>query len=114
MTDNLDQHILAHLAGGRWWLIGTDNGEVGLTYVTAAKRRAVEDAIQRLRLAGHPIVGGDAGVKLTSDPLEVRAYAQDRRRRLVSIAKGTRALLNTARRMEAPGPQGTLWGDRAA
>lgn len=74
-------------------------------------RRAIEDAIQQLRLDGHPVVGGDNGVKLSTDSREVRAYAEDRRRRLVSISKGTRALLATARRMD--GPQQALWRDVA-
>ena len=63
-------------------------------------RRAVENHIEILRLEGEPIIAGDQGVRLTTDPNELREYAQGRRRRLVSIAKGTRKLLSTARRMQ--------------
>lgn len=108
MTDNLDQHVLAHLRDERWRLIDT------LAAICEVPRRSIEEAIERLRLSGQPVIGGASGVRLTRDPREVRAYAEDRRRRLVSIAKGTRALLRTARRMEAPGPQQTLPWDRAA
>jgi biotin operon repressor len=75
-------------------------------------RRAVENAIEHLRLEGTPIVAGNDGVRISTSAAEVREYAQDRRRRLVSIAKGTRKLLATARRMqEAEDAKGhlTLW-----
>ena len=105
MTVDLGPPVLAKLTDGRWRTI--ENIALGL----AVPRRSIEDAIQQLRLAGHPLVGGETGVRLSDSPSEVRAYAQDRRRRLVSIAQGTRALLNTARRME--GPQTRLWSDAA-
>lgn len=103
MTD-IERHLLAHLQDGRWRIIDTLKDTLGCS------RRAVEDAIENLRLEGHPIVGGATGVRLSDDHREVRAYAEDRRRRLVSISKGTRALLTTARKMEGV-RQGSLWGD---
>jgi len=63
-------------------------------------RRDTEAAIEVLRLEGHPIVGGNDGVKLSRDPREVREYVKSRRRRLFHVALGTRALLRTARRLE--------------
>lgn len=105
MTD-LDALVLARLEGGRWHLID------GLAHELDVPRRAIEDSVERLRLEYHPIIGGNTGLRLSDSSSEVRAYAQDRRRRLVSIAKGTRALLATARRMD--GPQTVLWRDHAA
>jgi len=63
-------------------------------------RRDTEAAIEELRLEGHPIVGGNDGVRVTRDPREVREYVKSRRRRLFHVALGTRALLRTARRLE--------------
>lgn len=102
-----DARLLSALSHRRWTTIAYLAESLGWP------RRAVEEGIELARLGGAPIIGGNDGVKLSDDPREVRAYAEDRRRRLVSIAKGTRALLTTARRMEAPGPQTTLW-DTAA
>jgi hypothetical protein len=94
MTDDMAD-VLRAIADGRWRTID------GLAASLGWPRRSVEEAIEQLRLAYEPVIGGNTGVRLSDSPLEVRAYAQDRRRRLISIAKGTRALLTTARRMEA-------------
>lgn len=67
-------------------------------------RRAVEGALEDLRLQGVPVIAGADGVRLSNDPEEVRQYALGRRRRLVSIAKGTRALLTAARRLDRSQP----------
>lgn len=93
--------VLGVLAHGRWTTLAHIAETLGWP------RRSVEKAVEILRLGGWPVIGSDEGVKLSDDAREVRAYAEDRRRRLVSISKGTRALLATARRME--GPQTTLW-----
>lgn len=87
---------------GRWQTIAGLCADLGMS------RRDVEAAIEAARLAGEPVIGSGEGVRYTTDPREVRAYAEDRRRRLVSIAKGTRQLLRTARRLEGS-VQETLW-----
>lgn len=71
-------------------------------------RRSVEEAIEDLRLAGEPIIAGPQGVRISNDAAEIRAYARGRRHRLASIAKGTRSLLRTARRLDTVQP--SLWG----
>ena len=63
-------------------------------------RREVEEAIQALRLAGQPILADGRGVWLSSDPDEIRRVVRSRRRRELSIARVTRALDNTANRMQ--------------
>ena len=73
-------------------------------------RREVEEAIQAARLAGVPIIDrGRSGVALTSDPDELAAYLEKRRRRMATVHRGTLALRSTLRRMTAPTP--TLWPD---
>ena len=67
-------------------------------------RRVVEESIEALRLRGEPIIAGAHGVRLSSDADEIRAYARGRRSRLASIARGTRSLLRTARRLDAVQP----------
>ena len=74
-------------------------------------RRVVEESLEHLRLNGEPIIAGKEGVRLSTDPAEIRAYAQGRRSRLASIARGTRSLLRTARRLDTSQP--TLWQDVA-
>ena len=105
MTDpELAERVLARLHDGRWHLLH------GLAAAFVVPRRAVEQAIEDLRLAGQPIIGGSAGVRLSDRPSEVREYAQQRRRRSHEISKGTRQLLHTANRMEGRGVgQRTLW-----
>jgi predicted DNA-binding transcriptional regulator YafY len=103
---------------GRIRAVLSEQAETIATVATRAgvSRRDAEFAIAELRLAGLPIVGDGEGVRLTSDPAELRAYAASRRRRLVQVALGTRQLLRTARRLEdeAASRQGlTLFGDVA-
>jgi biotin operon repressor len=71
-------------------------------------RRAVENAIENLRLSGEPIIAGAEGVRLTDNPRELGEYVEARRRRAAEIHRGTMRLRSTLRRME----QGdlTLWG----
>lgn len=63
-------------------------------------RREVEAAIESLRLQGEPIIGGNDGLRLTDDPIELAKYVEARRRRMVSIYLGSRALRRTARRLQ--------------
>lgn len=90
--------ILMRAEGNEWFTIEE------LRYITGATRRDIEETIQDLRLSGSPIIGGAQGVRYTLDPDEIRQYATGRRRRLVSIALGTRALLRAARRLDTSQP----------
>lgn len=65
-----------------------------------APRRDVETAVEELRLAGDPVIGGAHGVRWSRDPDEIRAYVRSRRRRELTVARGTRALMATARRLD--------------
>lgn len=62
-------------------------------------RRDIETGLEELRLAGEPILGGPHGVRWTNDPDELARYVASRRRRELSVARGTRALMRTARRL---------------
>lgn len=61
----------------------------------ALPRRDVEAAVEELRLEGQPIVGGPAGLHMAASPSELAQYVEARRRRLVSVYAGTRALRRT-------------------
>lgn len=65
-----------------------------------ASRRDVESAVEELRQAGDPVLGGAHGVRWSRDPEEIRAYVRSRRRRELTVARGTRALAHTANRLE--------------
>lgn len=100
--------ILHSAEAGEWLTVD----ELRYRLVPTPRRRLIESALEELRLTGHPIIAGTEGVRLGLDAAEVREYATGRRRRLVSIAKGTRALLTTARHMEdraASIERPTLW-----
>jgi len=71
-------------------------------------RRAVEEAVQALRLAGEPIVSDGNGIRYSTDAAEVAACAKALRRRYISQAITARALRRTARRLESAGEL-TLW-----
>lgn len=73
-----------------------------------ASRRDVEAAVEELRLAGEPIVGGSDGLHITEDATELERYVDARRRRIVSIYMGNRSLRRTARRMRERADL-TLW-----
>ena len=64
-------------------------------------RRLIEEAVENLRLAGHPVIGDAHGLHLARDADELAEYIKARRRRLVSQYKGTRALRPTLARMRA-------------
>lgn len=73
--------------------------------------RRVQAATQELRLAGWPVVTDGEGVRLATDPAEVRECAEALRRRAVTQWKTARALRATAEHMAAPM---TLWPERGA
>ena len=107
MTD-LAARVLTLLRDGRWRLLS------GLAELLDVDRRLIEEAVEELRLAGEPIVGGNAGIRLTDNPIELRAYIAQRRGRAFAIAKGTRQLRHTANRMESGNAgQRTLFGEVA-
>lgn len=96
------ERVLARLVllqrSGDYWTTISD-----LAGLLDVPRRAIEEAVEDLRLAGHPIVGGGSGVKLTRNVNEIRDYVQSRRSRTLAVAKGTRAMLAAARRLEDGG-----------
>ena len=79
-------------------------------------RRAAEQAVHELRLAGHPIISSGRGVWLSTDPAEVTFGAETLRRRLIVQYRTVRALRATARRMRGtpsylPAETPSLWLD---
>lgn len=93
--------IVARLEDGTWRTL--DNLAHGL----AVPRRSIEDGIQQLRLAGHPLVSGPDGVRYSRDPAEIRRAAKALRDRAVTQMETAQALDKTATRLE--GPQQKLW-----
>lgn len=93
--------LLSTGEGGEWFTIDE------LAQRLSWPRRAVENAIENLRLSGEPIIAGNEGVRLTDNPRELGEYVEARRRRAAEIHRGTMRLRTTLRRME----QGdlTLW-----
>lgn len=83
-----------------WMLRGAPYTLGALASHLRVPRRSVEEAVQSLRLKGEPIVGGNDGLRLVTDPAELDAYIAARRRRGVSEYLGTRALRQTARRLK--------------
>jgi hypothetical protein len=83
-----------------------------LRLILRVPRREIEGAVEELRLRGEPIVGGSEGLRLTEDPAELEKYVEARRRRLVTIYAGTRALRRTLRYMQMERDL-TLWEDVA-
>lgn len=77
-----------------------------------ASRRDVEAAVEELRLAGEPIVGGNDGLHLTDDPVELEHYLEARRRRAAQIHRGTMRLRTTLRHMRERTDL-VLWNDVA-
>jgi methylthioribose-1-phosphate isomerase len=74
--------------------------------------RKVQEAIQELRLAGHPIVTSGNGVRLAPWAIDVEMCADALRRRLAHQYLTLRAMRATARRMrdqEAAALHATLW-----
>ncbi len=71
-----------------------------LRLILRVPRREIEETVEWLRLQGEPIVAGSDGLRWTTDPDELRAYVEARRRRLVSIYAGNRKLRETLRHMQ--------------
>jgi len=67
-----------------------------------APRRALEKAVERLRLRGAPVVSGPAGICLTRDPEVLLDNYRRLRSRYIHQAQGARELRRTAQRMRAP------------
>jgi hypothetical protein len=97
------------------WAIpyGTPRTIAAVAHMAGLSRRDTEAAVEALRLAGEPIIGGSGGLRLTADPAELAAYVDARRRRLASIYRGCRSLRRTTRRMQERRDL-TLFGDRVA
>ena len=75
--------------------------------------RKVQEAIQELRLAGHPIISDGDGIRLARNAEEAAACAASLRRRAIHQFLTARALRRTARRMavaEDNLARLTLWG----
>lgn len=66
-----EERVLASLSDGRWHVMDSLAESIGVS------RREMQETVENLRLTGHPIVGGPAGIKLTDDSLELRAYVID-------------------------------------
>ena len=79
-----------------------------LAILIGVPRRDIESAVESLRLQGHPIVGGSAGLWLVDNATQLDAYIEARRRRMVAMYLGTRALRRTARRLRERDDL-TLW-----
>jgi biotin operon repressor len=65
-------------------------------------RRAVEEELQRLRLAGVPIVTGSDGAWLSHDPAEVKACADRLRSRAIHQLETAGALDKAAEGLARP------------
>jgi biotin operon repressor len=103
-----DERILHTLVlSGQTWTIEE------LRRLLQVPRRDVEAGIESLRLAGNPIIADAHGVRVTNDPDELAAYLEARRRRLVTIYAGNRALRKTLRAMQERTAL-TLFGDVAS
>jgi biotin operon repressor len=72
---------------------------------TGLSRRAVEQAVQTLRLEGAPLVSDSDGIRISRDPAEVRACAKRLRSRAIHQMETASALEKAADQMPM-----TLWG----
>lgn len=106
MTPDLSSLVQVNLRWGQPRTIGDIAEDMHVS------RRAVEKAVEQLRLDGAPIITGSAGVWLTTSPDELRAAYRSLRRRYIHQAIGARVLLKTARRFEKH-VQAQLWSDVA-
>ena len=87
-----------------------------LARATGETRRAVEQAVQALRLAGHPIVTDGSGVRLAQDAGDALTCADRLRRRAIVQLLTARALRRAGYRMaatEAAREHLTLWREGA-
>lgn len=80
-------------------------------------RRAAEEAVQELRLAGHPIVAGTAGLSIARTADELRAWLDSNDGRIRAMLR-TRAAMRRALRplalvTQSYNPEAGFWGDVA-
>jgi biotin operon repressor len=96
--------VQVHLSWGkdRAVTIGTLQEQLGVS------RRAVEKAIESMRLEGVPVCTGSEGAWLSTDARELYAHAARLRSRAIHVLLGARALRATARRHEKV-RQTTIW-----
>lgn len=87
--------VLRRLSDGHWLILDVIARECGVP------RRMAEETVQSLRLSGHPLVTGPAGVRYSTDPAEVRATAMKLRDRALTQMVTAKALDDTADRMES-------------
>ena len=73
--------------------------QADMAFVLGISIRKVQECLQELRLAGHPIDSGSDGIRLAATADEARACADALRRRIAHQYLTYRALRNTARRM---------------
>lgn len=90
-----ESRVLTTLKDGHWHTLS------GLAWGLEIPRRTAEEAIESLRLSGEPIIGGNDGVRYTTDPALIRDYVRRRRARTLTVAMGTRRMAQTAARLEA-------------
>ncbi|HEY4895866.1 MAG TPA: hypothetical protein VII01_07230 [Solirubrobacteraceae bacterium] len=91
--------------------------QADMAFVLGLSTRQVQECLQELRLAGHPILSDGDGIRTAQTADEARACADALRRRLRSQYRTYRALRNTARAMhraenrppEIEAPEGSLW-----
>jgi hypothetical protein len=89
--------LLAHERGGPPEFFSVKQAD--MAFVLGLSTRAVQSALQELRLAGHPIISTSDGVRLTDWAIDVENCAVALRRRAITQLLTSRALRNTARRM---------------
>ena len=102
--------LLTHERGGppEFWSMK----QADMAFALGLSIRAVQSALQQLRLEGKPIYSEASGMRLAQTADEARACADALRRRLVSQYRTVRALRATARRMqeaEDSRANATLW-----
>lgn len=95
--DMAAQAVLARLGWGADNALTIGDIAEGLNW----PRRAVEQAIQQLRLDGKAVASGSAGVWLTTDAMEMWATYSGLRHRVRSQLITANAVRRTARRMRA-------------
>lgn len=94
MVPDFPSLVATHL----WW--GRDRA-VTISQIAEdmeVSRRAVEQAIETLRLTGSPIISCAQGIYLSTDAQELDAAVDALRRRAIHQLVGARALRATARR----------------
>lgn len=102
MTTSDERAVLDSLDGRRRPIT-----QAALAYGLDIPIRAVQEAIESLRLAGHPILSSGDGMRLSNDPDAVAACAEALHKRAVTQMETASKLARTAVAMRMPA---TLWG----